>query len=71
VLDKNGEQIPCLIVSRASKLVGDLDDDEHLLDVGLLCVSPVANKIKRNKKKKSYDKTKVRRSNRIRNKTQK
>jgi hypothetical protein len=71
LLDNNGEHIPCLIVSRASELVGDLDDDEHLLDAGLLSVSPVANKTKRNKKKKSYDKTKVRRSNRIRTKTQK
>jgi hypothetical protein len=41
------------------------------LEDGSLCVSPVANKTRRNKKKKSYDKNKVRRSNRIRNKNNK
>jgi hypothetical protein len=68
MLDKSGEQLPCLIVSCASELFGDLDDDDFPLDADLLCASPVTNKTRRNKKKKSYDKTKVRRSNRIRNK---
>jgi hypothetical protein len=65
-----GEKVPCLVVSHASDLVADLDDDEHLLNDNdnLLCTSPVVNKTRRNKKKKSYDKNKVRRSNRIRNK---
>jgi hypothetical protein len=44
--------MPCLIVSRASELVVDLDDDDHLVEDGLLCVSPVANKTRRNKKEK-------------------
>jgi hypothetical protein len=60
--------VPCLIVPRASYLVVDIDDVEHLMDDNLLCTSPVANKRRRNKKKKSYDKNKVRRSNIIRNK---
>jgi hypothetical protein len=30
VLDKNVEKMPCLIVSRVSELVVDLDDDDHL-----------------------------------------
>jgi hypothetical protein len=68
VLDKSAEQLPCLIVSRASDLVGDLDDEDFLLDTDLPCASTVTNKIRCNRKKKSYDKTKVRRSNRIRNK---
>jgi hypothetical protein len=67
-LEKSGEHLPCLTVSHASELVGDLDDDDFPLDAELLCASPVTNKTKRNKKKRSYDKTKVRRSNRIRNK---
>jgi hypothetical protein len=71
VSNKCGDTLPCLIVSRASDLVVDLDDEDHLMDDNGLCSAPVANKIKRNKKKKSYDKNKVRRSNRIRNKNSK
>jgi hypothetical protein len=67
MLEKSGEHLPCLTVSHASELVGDLDDD-FPSDNDLLCASPVTHKTRRNKKKKSYDKTKVRRSNRIRNK---
>jgi hypothetical protein len=40
--------MPCLIVSRASELVADLDDDDHLLDDGLLCASPIMNETRRN-----------------------
>jgi hypothetical protein len=71
VVENNGENVSCLIVSRASELVVDLDDEDHLVEDGLLCVSPVANKPRRNKKKISYDKNKVRRSNRIRTKNHK
>jgi hypothetical protein len=49
---KTWKKMPCLIVSRASELVVDLDDDDHLVEDGLLCVSPVANKTRRNKKEK-------------------
>jgi hypothetical protein len=71
VSDNCGDMMPCLIVSHASDLVVDLDDEDHLMDDNVMCTSPVANKIRRNKKKKSYDKNKVRRSNRIRNKNYK
>ena len=67
VSEKRDDPVKCLVVTRASALSGDLDDDESLFDDGF---QPVLKKKKHNKKKKSYDKTKVRRSNRIRTKTQ-
>ena len=67
VSEKRDDPVPCLVVTRASALSGDLDDDESLFDDDF---QPVLKKKKHNKKKKSYDKTKVRRSNRIRTKTQ-
>jgi hypothetical protein len=59
VSDKGGDNVPYLIVSRASDLAVDLEDDEYLIEHNLLRISPVVNKTGHNKKRKSYDKTKV------------
>jgi hypothetical protein len=66
---ENNDTTPCLIVSRASDLSDDLED-ETFIDESFVHTSTVANKGKRNRKKKSYDKTKVRRSHRLRLKSQ-
>jgi hypothetical protein len=61
-----GEFAPhCLVVSRASNLSEYLDDEESFLDEDVPVVSHPKSKIKVKRKKKSYDKTNVRRSNRI------
>jgi hypothetical protein len=56
----------CLIVSKASNLCEDLVDDEDLIGEHILDI-PVPNKVqKRQRKKRSYDKTNLQRSNRVR-----
>jgi hypothetical protein len=65
LVDKN-ENTSCLVVSQASDLCDDLEGDDDFMgdddDVGL---PPVINKDRKTRKKKSYDKKNVRRSNRI------
>jgi hypothetical protein len=56
----------CLVVSRASNMCEDLNDDESEMGDESAVTPPGVLKPKRDRRKKSYDKTKVRRSNRIR-----
>jgi hypothetical protein len=77
VLEKNDKKTinndfdsSCLIVSRASNLCEDLENEEDLLGDELNKVTPIIPKDKI-RRKKSYDKKNVRRSNRIRVKTSK
>jgi hypothetical protein len=65
-LDKEGGTGKCLVVSRASHLSEDLEDIEDIMDEEIMVNTPHVSKTKRIKKKKSYDKSKVRRSNRLR-----
>jgi hypothetical protein len=65
-LEEEATLPPCIVVSRASDLCEDLDDfsDENLDEhIDLLISHSVA---KQTRKKKSYDKTNVRRSDRLR-----
>jgi hypothetical protein len=67
--NKNGETVPqCLFISRASNLSEDLEDEEFFYDEGIVDLKTGNLKGGRThkKKSKSYDKTKVRRSSRIR-----
>jgi hypothetical protein len=52
VSDKGGDNVPCLIVTRASDLLEDLEDDENIMEDNFVHLSPIVNKIKRNKKEK-------------------
>ena len=56
----------CLVVSRASHLSEDLDDYESLGEEDVCDVPPVVVKERKTRKKKSYDRKNVRRSNRLR-----
>jgi hypothetical protein len=71
-LEKNGEKASlCLAVSRASDLCDDLEVEENLVtDEDDLIPKAGTRKIKQ-RKKKSYDKKNIRRSNRIRIKSSK
>jgi hypothetical protein len=60
----------CLIVSRASNLCEDLENEEDFVGDELNKFTPIITKDKK-RRKKSYDKNNVRRSNRIRVKTTK
>ena len=62
----NGKMPQCLIVNWASNLSEDLEDDESFMgDEHTEKIESLEKNI-RHQKKKSYDKTKVRRSNRLR-----
>ena len=56
----------CLVVPRASDLSEDLEDNDSIMDEDIVDNTPKVSKPKRNNKKRSYDKSKVRRSNRLR-----
>jgi hypothetical protein len=56
----------CLVVTRASNLCEDLEDEESLLDEDVIEEPLNKCKTKPGRKKKSYDKANVRRSKRIR-----
>ena len=56
----------CLVVSRASNLSEDLEDEENLENDAGFDMPPIVAKERKTRKKKSYDKNNVRRSNRIR-----
>jgi hypothetical protein len=63
----SGENLQqCLIVNKASNLCEDLVDEEDLSDEPIIDVPLPNNVYKRQRKKKSYDKTNLRRSNRVR-----
>ena len=55
-----------MVVSRASNLSEDLEDEEHLGEDEGFVLSPRNVKEKKPRKKKSFDKNNLRRSNRIR-----
>jgi hypothetical protein len=61
----------CLVVSRASDLCEDLEDEGDLDGDDLGRATPPVVKDKKKRRKKSYDKKNVRRSNRISIKTSK
>jgi hypothetical protein len=56
----------CLIVNKASNLCEDLVHEEDIIDETILDAPIPNNAHKRQRKKKSYDKTNLRRSNRVR-----
>jgi hypothetical protein len=63
---ETGEFAPhCLVVSRASNLSEDLDDEESFINEDIPVALHPKNKAKVKRKNKSYDKTNVRRSSRI------
>jgi hypothetical protein len=63
---ETGEFAPhCLVVSRASNLSEDLDDEESFINEDVPVALVPKNKAKVKRKNKSYDKTNVRRSSRI------
>jgi hypothetical protein len=63
-LNENMQQ--CLIVNKASNLCEDLVDDDDTIDENIPDI-PIPNNVqKRQRKKKSYDNTNLRRSNRVR-----
>ena len=66
VSENGGGVGPCLVASHASDLSEDLVDSDHIMDEELMDNPPQVCKPKRFKKKRSYDKSKVRRSNRLR-----
>jgi hypothetical protein len=69
---KNGNNTSCLVVSRASDLCDDLEgDDDFLCDEDEVVVPPTINKERKTRKKRSYDKKNIRKSNRIRIKSTK
>lgn len=66
------ESVPhCLVVSRASNLSEDLEDEENLEEDNRCMIPPVVQKERKPRKKKSYDMKNVRKSNRIRIKNSK
>jgi hypothetical protein len=56
----------CLAVSRASELCDDLEAEENLMTDEDVLIPKVGTRERKQRKKKSYDKKNVRRSNRIR-----
>jgi hypothetical protein len=56
----------CLAVSRASDLCNDLEDEENLVSDVDVQIPQVVSREKKQRKRKSYDKKNVRRSNRVR-----
>jgi hypothetical protein len=56
----------CLIVNKASNLCEDLVDEDDIIDETILHATIPNNAHKRQRTKKSYDKTNLRRSNRVR-----
>jgi hypothetical protein len=66
-LEENSEQASlCLAVSRASELCDDLEAEENLMTDEDVLIPKVGTRERKQRKKKSYDKKNVRRSNRIR-----
>jgi hypothetical protein len=63
--------LSCLVVSRTSNFCEDLEDEDELDGDGFGRATPPVVKDKRKRRKKSYDKKNVRRSNRISIKTSK
>jgi hypothetical protein len=65
--EKNqANDILCLAVSRASDLCNDLEDEENLVSDVDVQIPQVVSREKKQRKRKSYDKKNVRRSNRVR-----